>query len=143
MIKECSSWIRTPLITELSQIQDGEERVVSYASRLYSNAEERYFVTRKELLAAVFFLKYFRQYLLGRHFRLRTDHAALKWLRRTPEQIGQQSRWLEILEEFDFTIEHRPVLCTPTLTRCPGAHVDSVVCVAPAAKTKLTCQSAQ
>ena len=92
----------------LSQIQDGEERVVSYASRLYSNAEQRYCVTRKELLAAVFFMKYFRQYLLGRHFLLRTDHAALKWLRRTPEPIGQQSRWLKILEEFDFAIEHRP-----------------------------------
>jgi len=93
----------------LSQIQDGEERVVSYASRLYSNAEERYCITRKELLAVVFFLKYFHQYLLGRHFLIHTDHhAALKWLRRTPEPIGQQSRWLEILEEFDFTVEHRP-----------------------------------
>jgi len=92
----------------LSQIQDGEERVVSYASRLYSKAEERYCVTRKELLAVVFFLKYFRQYLLGRHFLLRTDHVALKWLRRTPEPTGQQSRWLKILEEFDFTVEHRP-----------------------------------
>ena len=94
----------------LSQVQDGEERVVSYASRLYSNAEHRYCVTRKELLAVVFFVKYFRQYLLGRHFLLRTDHAALKWLRRTPEPIGQQSRWLEILEEFNFTVEHRPGL---------------------------------
>jgi hypothetical protein len=92
----------------LSQIQDGEERVISYASRLYSDTEKRYCVTRKELLAVVFFLKYFRQYLLGRPFLIRTDHAALQWLRRTPQPIGQQSRWLEILEEFDFVIEHRP-----------------------------------
>jgi transposase InsO family protein len=38
----------------------------------------------------------------------RTDHAALQWLRRTPEPIGQQGRWLEILEEFHFSVEHRP-----------------------------------
>jgi len=53
-------------------------------------------------------VKKFRQYLLGRSFVIRTDHAALQWLRRTPEPIGQQARWLEILEEFDFQIQHRP-----------------------------------
>jgi len=92
----------------LSQVHDGEEKVVSYASRLYSAAEQHYCVTRKELLAVVFFMKQFRQYLLGRPFRVRTDHAALQWLRRTPEPIGQQSRWLEVLEEFTFQVEHRP-----------------------------------
>lgn len=92
----------------ISQIQDGEERVISYASRLYSNAEKRYCVTRKELLAVIFFMKHFRQYLLGRLFLLRTDQAALQWLRRTPQPIGQPSRWLEVLEEFDFRIQHRP-----------------------------------
>ena len=91
----------------LSQIQDGEERVLSYASRLYSPAENNYCVTRKELLAVVYFLKQFKQYLLGRQFKVRTDHAALQWLRRTPEPIGQQGRWLEILEGFTFTVEHR------------------------------------
>ena len=27
---------------------------------------------------------------------------------KTPEPIGQQARWCEILEEFDFEIKHRP-----------------------------------
>jgi len=93
--------------TVLSQVQDGQDKVISYASRLYSTAERLYCVTRKELLAVVFFLEQFRQYLLGRSFTVRTDHAALQWLRRTPEPIGQQSRWLEILEEFNFIEEHR------------------------------------
>ena len=92
----------------LSQIQNGEEKVIFFASRLYSDAEKRYCVTRKELLAVVFYMKQMRQYLLGRPFLVRTDHAALQWLRKTPEPIGQQSRWLEVLEEFDFKIEHRP-----------------------------------
>ena len=92
----------------LSQIQDGEERVLLYASRLYSKAEQNYCVTRKELLAVVYFLKQFRQYLLGRKFLVRTDHAALQWLRRTPEPIGQRGRWLELMEEFQFDVHHRP-----------------------------------
>ena len=92
----------------LSQIQNGVERPICYASQLYSKHEANYNVTRKELLAVITFTKKFRQYLLGRPFRIRTDHAALQWLKRTPEPIGQQARWLEILEEFDYTIEHRP-----------------------------------
>jgi len=91
----------------LSQYQDGVERVVAYASRSLDRREQNYCVTRKELLAVVHFLKYFKQYLLGRTFKVRTDHAALTWLRRTPEPIGQQARWLEQMEEFDFTVKHR------------------------------------
>jgi len=92
----------------LSQIQNGIERPICYASQLYSKHEANYNITQKELLAVVTFTKKFRQYLLGRQFRIRTDHAALQWLKRTPEPIGQQARWLEILEEFNYTIEHRP-----------------------------------
>jgi len=91
----------------LSQIQNGEERPICYASQLYDKHQRNYNVTRKELLAMVTFVKKFRQYLLGRKFLIRTDHAALQWLKRTPEPIGQQARWLEILEEFDFEIQHR------------------------------------
>ncbi len=64
----------------LSQEMDGEEHVIAYGSRLLSNAEYRYCVTRKELLAVVYFTKYYRQYLLGKQFTLRTDHVALRWL---------------------------------------------------------------
>ena len=92
----------------LSQRQDGVERVIAYASRSLDRREQNYCVTRKELLAIVHFLKYFKQYLLGRTFKVRTDHAALSWLRHTPDPIGQQARWLEQLEEFDFVVEHRP-----------------------------------
>ena len=91
----------------LSQIQDGVEKPICFASQLYNKHESNYNVTRKELLAVVTFVKKFRQYLLGRPFRIRTDHAALQWLKRTPEPIGQQARWLEILEEYNYSIEHR------------------------------------
>ena len=92
----------------LSQIQGGEEKVIAYASRVLAKTERNYCCTRRELLAVVFFVKHFKAYLLGRKFLIRTDHAALTWLRRTPEPIGQQARWCEILEEFNFDIKHRP-----------------------------------
>ena len=43
----------------LSQKQGGEEKVVAYASRTYSRAEQNYCTTMKELLAVVYFMKQF------------------------------------------------------------------------------------
>jgi len=98
----------------LSQRQGGYEGVIAYASRRLDRREVNYYVTRKELLAVVHFMRYFRQYLLCRMFLVRTDHSALTWLRRTPEPIGQQTRWLEVMEEFHFRIG---VYVTETPTR--------------------------
>ena len=56
----------------------------------------------------VYFVKYFKHYLLGRRFTVRTDHAALQWLRKVPEPVGQQARWIGFLEEFEYDIVHRP-----------------------------------
>ena len=59
-------------------------------------------------MAVVHFIKAYRHYLVGRHFTLRTDHAALRWLRSFKEPEGQIARWLEILEAYDFDLVHRP-----------------------------------
>ena len=98
----------TGLGAVLSKMVDGEERPVAFASRLCSAAERNYNVTRRELSAVMFALKTFRQYLLGVKFTIRTDHAALQWLKKTPTPFGQQARWVEQLEEFDYVIQHRP-----------------------------------
>lgn len=93
----------------LSQVQeDGSERVIAYASRVLTKAERRYCVTRRELLAVVTFVQHFRPYLLGRRFLLRTNHGSLTWLSNFKEPEGQLARWLERLQEYTFTIAHRP-----------------------------------
>ena len=92
----------------LSQKFDEREHVIAYGSRCLSKAERRYCVTRKELLAIVYFVKYFRHYLYGRQFLLRTDHGSLRWLFNFKEPEGQVARWIEALSTFDFDIQHRP-----------------------------------
>lgn len=90
------------------QQQQGEHlRVIAYGSRSLSKAERNYSTTKRELLAVVYGLKQYRQFLLGRHFKLRVDHAALTYLRKTPEVIGQAARWMDLIEEYDFDITHR------------------------------------
>ena len=91
----------------LSQSQDGQGVVLAYASRTLSNTERNYEVSRRELLAVVYWLKVYRQYLLVRKFVIRTDHSALQSLRRTPEPIGQQARWQAFIEQLDFEIHAR------------------------------------
>jgi predicted aspartyl protease len=73
----------------LSQMQDGQERVIAYASRVLNPAQKRYCVTRRELLAIVTFVHSFRDYLLGNRFLLRTDNAALTWLKRQKNPSGK------------------------------------------------------
>jgi len=65
-------------------------------------------MTRKELLAIVYGLSQHKQFLLGRHIVIRTDHAALTWLRKTAEVMPQLARWLTFIEQFDYEVVHRP-----------------------------------
>ena len=73
----------------LSQVQNGVEKVISYASRSLNKPERNYCVTRRELLAVVYFIKKHCHYLYGRDFEVRTDHAALKWLLSFKDPEGQ------------------------------------------------------
>ena len=92
----------------LSQVgSDGLEHVIAFGSRLLTKAERQYCVTRKELLAVVNFIQQYRPYLLGREFMQRIDHSSLMWLKNFREPEGQLARWLEKLQECNFTIVHR------------------------------------
>ena len=65
-------------------------------------------MTRKELLACVYFMRAYSHYLYGRHFLLRTDHAPLRWLLGRKDPRDQQARWMQRLSDFQYTVEHRP-----------------------------------
>ena len=91
----------------LSQLDDlRNEKVIAYASKALSPREQKYSTTEKEALAVVFGTAHFRVYLLGRHFKLITDHNALRWLH-TMEAKGRLARWIMDLQEFDFSVIHR------------------------------------
>ncbi|CAK1602413.1 unnamed protein product [Parnassius mnemosyne] len=91
----------------LSQRNGDQEIVIAYFNKSLSKPERKYCIIRRELLAVVKFMQNFSKYLLGRKFRLRTDHAALKWLLQFKNPKGQVARWIELLQEYDFFIEHR------------------------------------
>ena len=91
----------------LSQIQNGEEKVISYFSRCFSRSERNYCVTRRELVAVVSAIKHFHHYLYGARFTIRTDHGSLRWLLNFKILDGQLARMLSFLSTYNFSIEHR------------------------------------
>ena len=80
----------------IHQIQGEQENVIAYASRSLNKTEKNYCITEKELLAVRYFIQFYWQYLLGRHFRVRTDHQTLICLFCLKEPRGKIARWLEI-----------------------------------------------
>lgn len=84
--------------------QDGHP--CCYVSRTLNPAEKHYTTTEKELLAIVWSIQRLRQYLLGRKFKIRTDHQALKWLHNVKDTSSRLIRWRLKLEEYDYDIEY-------------------------------------
>ena len=81
--------------------------MICYASRGTRGAEKNYESTKLECLAVVWAVKWFRYYLIGRHFEVITDHSALKWLFNRPDPSGMYARWIMTLQEYDFTVKFR------------------------------------
>ena len=92
----------------LSQLQQGQEKVIAYNSRLFNKHEKGYCVTRKELLALYENVKHFQQYLYGRKFIIWTDHKALSFMKSSKKPITLQFQtWMTKLEEYDFELKFR------------------------------------
>ena len=48
-----------------------------------------------------------RSYLFGNSFTLVTDHEPLKWIMTTQRLTGKLANSNPLLQEYDFTMEHR------------------------------------
>ncbi len=121
----------------LSQMQDGEERPLAFGSKKLNKQQQRYCVTRKELLAVVVFLAEFRHWLLGPKFKIRTDHSSLRWLMNFKEPQGQLARWLEYIQQYNFEVIHRPGRKHQNADALSRADPDPTECKEYAARVKL------
>ena len=90
---------------------DGWKTIV-FASRFLNSSEERYGVNELEVLGVAWSIDYFKHYLYGNDFTLITDHRALlsipKEHRLNKSHNSRNSRWIDRLLPYNFTIEHAP-----------------------------------
>ena len=84
------------------------KKVIAYASRQLRPHERDYPVHDLELAAVLFALKIWRHYLYGETFPIFTDHKSLKYLISQKELNMRQRRWMELLKDYDCTIEYHP-----------------------------------
>ena len=83
-------------------------RVVAYGSRQLKNHEQNYPTHDMELAAVVFALKIWRHYLYGEEFEVYSDHKSLKYIFMQQDLNMRKCRWMEFLEDYDFTLHYHP-----------------------------------
>ena len=93
----------------LSQLDEqGNDHPIAYFSRKLLPREEKFSTIEKECLAIKLGVQTFRVYLLGRVFKIQTNHRALEWLDRLKENNARLTRWSLSLQPYQFVVEYRP-----------------------------------
>ncbi|XP_070042773.1 uncharacterized protein [Nicotiana tomentosiformis] len=79
-------------------------KVVAYASRQLRKHEKNYPTYDLELAAMIHALKMWRYYLYDIHVDIYTDHKSLQYIFKQKELNLRQTRWLELLKDYDIDI---------------------------------------
>ncbi|KAG8176284.1 hypothetical protein JTE90_022456 [Oedothorax gibbosus] len=93
-------------------LPNGKEAPVAYYSRTMTKTERNYSQTDKEALAILAGVKKFHSYLLGRRFKIVTDHRPLLGIFNSTKPIPQMIsprvlRWSLSLQAYDYELEYR------------------------------------
>nr|KAJ0194745.1 hypothetical protein LSAT_V11C700351840 [Lactuca sativa] len=88
----------------LGQKEGKASHVIYYSSKTLDNAQDNYFTTEKELLAIVFALEKFRQYLLGKKVIVYSDHVALEYLMTKKDA---KPKLILLVHDFDLEIKDK------------------------------------
>ena len=96
----------------LSQVYNGDEKPVAYASRTLNTAERNYSQLEKEALALIFGVKKFHTYLFGHKFTLNTDHKPLQSLFSESKPVpamasGRIQCWALALASYEYIIKFK------------------------------------
>lgn len=94
-------------------LQEGDENppkdhVVCYASRTLMGRESRYSTIDKELLALVFGLQKFRQWVYGKKIFAFTDHKPITYLNSLSKHSSRLAKWALLLQEFNVQTTYIP-----------------------------------
>ncbi|KAL0273841.1 UNVERIFIED_CONTAM: hypothetical protein PYX00_006417 [Menopon gallinae] len=91
----------------LSQVLNGVKTPVDFFSRNFNKTQRRYSTYEKEATAILEALRHWRHFLLGRPFRIETDHKPLKWLLSKKDCSGKLGRMVLKLQEYQIeNIDH-------------------------------------
>ena len=84
------------------------DKVIAYASRQLKKHEQNYPTHDLELPAVIFSLRIWRHYLYGVPCMIFTDNKSLQYLFTEKELNMRQRRWIEMIKDYECTIEYHP-----------------------------------
>jgi len=82
--------------------------VVSYTSRKLTPAERRYAIVEIELMAIVYALKKFHQYVYLQEIEVFSDHRPLVWLNSLSKHSNRLMRWVIMLQDYNLKVTYIP-----------------------------------
>jgi hypothetical protein len=85
-----------------------DRKVIAYGSRQLRPNEVNYPTHDLELAAVVYALKSWRHFLYGAKCELYMDHKSLKYFFTQKELNMRQRRWLELIKDYDLSINYTP-----------------------------------
>ncbi|KZS04596.1 Uncharacterized protein APZ42_032415 [Daphnia magna] len=92
----------------LSQMHNGKDKPIAYASRYLNKAEVKYSTIEKEAVAVIFGIKRFRHYLQDEPFVIVSDHRPLQWLQTFKDETGILGRLSIMLANLKYSMKYRP-----------------------------------
>lgn len=90
----------------LSQIINGHDKPVAFASKPFSRGESNKITMEQELLAIHWAIKHFRPYVYDKFFQVNSDHRSLIYLFSLEDPSSKLTRIRLDLEEHNFEIIH-------------------------------------
>ena len=81
---------------------------VQFCSKLFSKTQQNWHMSEQEIYAVIYAVEKWRSYLIGKRFKVKTDHLNLRELfnRAKNFKAGKLYRWAVRLQDFDFIAEH-------------------------------------
>eukprot|EP00253_Pinus_taeda_P036333 PITA_36333 len=99
LMKELRKWIGAVLMQD--------ERPIAFESRPIKGKSLHKAISEKEMLAILHALKKWRPYLMGRHFKVKTDHDSLKYFLEQRLSSEDQQKWVTKMLGYDFEIIYK------------------------------------
>ena len=84
-----------------------EGRSIYFESRTIKGKDLQNPIYEKEMLAILHALKQWRPYLIGRHFKVKTDHDSLKYFLEQILSSEEQQKWVTKMLGYDFEIIYK------------------------------------
>ena len=85
---------------------------ISYASRILTELDSKHSIIELELLAVVWAVEHFKNYVYRETFGVVSDHKALQSVLKANKGnetfSSRVTRWVDRLFPFDFTVVHAP-----------------------------------